>query len=87
MREELQKVRDWANDKITAGHEPPWAWFQYMKLRETADIILQGMDATTTVNSLQSPQHQDVHLRLVDPTCPQDSVQPRHVGLPVQMPM
>jgi len=46
-REELQKVRDWATDKITAGQEPPWAWYQYMKLRETCDAILAGMASAT----------------------------------------
>ena len=44
-REELEKVRQWANDKIAAGQEPPWAWYQYMKLRETLDAILSGMAA------------------------------------------
>ena len=43
-REELEKVRQWADDKIAAGQEPPWAWYQYMKLRETLDAILSGMD-------------------------------------------
>ena len=46
-REELEKVRQWADDKIAAGQEPPWAWYQYMKLRETLDAILSGMAATT----------------------------------------
>jgi hypothetical protein len=48
-REELEKVRTWANDKIATGAEPPWAWYQYMKLRETLDAILNGMDATVSV--------------------------------------
>ena len=36
---ELQKMRDWADAKIAGGQEPPWAWYQYMKLRETLDRL------------------------------------------------
>jgi len=36
---ELQRVRQWAHDKIDAGSEPPWAWYQYMKLIETIDAL------------------------------------------------
>jgi len=39
---ELQRMLDWANQKIEAGEEPPWAWYQYMKLRETLEAILEG---------------------------------------------
>src|SRR5580704_4588576 len=35
MREELERIRDWAKTKIQGGSEPPWAWYQYMKLVET----------------------------------------------------
>ena len=31
MRQELERVRDWANAKVQSGSEPPWAWYQYMK--------------------------------------------------------
>ena len=41
-KEDLKKIRQWADDKIATGEEPPWAWFQYMKLRETLDAILGG---------------------------------------------
>jgi len=88
MKEDLERVRAWAQEKTQSGGEPPWAWYQYMKLIETCDAILAGMDATTTTaNSPQSEPHSDAHLRLVDSTYPQDSARPRHVGLPVQMPM
>jgi len=46
-REELEKVRSWADAKLSTGEEPPWAWDQYMKLRETLDAILAGMAQTT----------------------------------------
>jgi hypothetical protein len=37
---ELERVRDWALQKLATGQEPPWAWYQYTKLRETLDAIL-----------------------------------------------
>lgn len=88
MREELERVRDWAKAKIQGGSEPPWAWYQYMKLIETADAILAGMAATSLKeNSPQSEPHQERHLRLVDSTSQPNSAQLHPVGLPIQMPM
>ena len=88
MKAELERVRDWAQGKIQGGNEPPWAWYQYMKLIETVDAILAGMAATVTMESSpQSASHPGAHLRLVNSTYPPDSAQPHRVGLPVQMPM
>ncbi len=88
MKEELERVRKWAKDKIQDGSEPPWSWYQLMKLVETVDAILDGMDSTITMESSQrSAAQQGIGLRLVDSTSPQDTAQPRRVGLPVQLPM
>lgn len=87
MRDELRKVRDWANEKIAAGQEPPWAWFQYMKLRETCDAILSGLAVAMPPDSPESEQPQGAHLRLVERNSPQDTAQHRPAGLPVQLPM
>jgi hypothetical protein len=92
-REELERIRGWANDKLATGEEPPWAWYQYMKLRETLDAILDGMSASatltalTTGNSPQSEQRSGTHLRLVDATYQQDSAQrhPDIAHLPLPM--
>ena len=85
---QLQDVRQWAKDKIDGGQEPPWAWFQYMKLVETADAILTSMGCvTTTENSRQLAKQQDAPLRLVDSTCRQDTAQHHSSGLPVHLPM
>jgi hypothetical protein len=46
MQTQLRQVRDWAQTKAHSGQEPPWAWYQYMKLIETCDAILSGMAAT-----------------------------------------
>lgn len=87
MRDELERVREWAQAKLATGEEPPWAWYQYMKLRETLDAILAGMDSVTTESSQQLAQQPETHLRLVDSTGPQDSARRRPAGLPTQLPM
>jgi hypothetical protein len=87
MNDRLEEVRAWAKDKIASGEEPPWAWYQYMKLIETVDAILGSMKHATTGSSLQSPEHPDAHLRLVAATDSPDSARPHHVGLPVHLPM
>ena len=38
----LTLIRDWAGEKARSGREPPWAWYQYMKLVEAVDSIRQG---------------------------------------------
>ena len=45
MQAQLRQMREWANEKAQSGQEPPWAWYQYMKLVETCDAILSGMAA------------------------------------------
>jgi len=37
---DLARMRNWAQSKIDTNQEPPWAWYQYMKLIETLDAIL-----------------------------------------------
>jgi len=40
-------LRKWAEARIAAGNEPPWAWYQYMKLIETVAAIQTGRAAVT----------------------------------------
>lgn len=87
IRAELERVLTWANAKLAAGQEPPWAWYQYMKLRETLEAILAGMEATTMEHSPQLGRPQGKYLRLVDSTDPPDSAPHRPAGLPTQTPM
>jgi hypothetical protein len=88
-RAELERVREWALQKLATGEEPPWAWYQYMKLRETLDAIVAGMDAVTPQmeNSPQEVQRRGTHLRLVEATCSPDSAQCHRAGEVVRLPM
>lgn len=90
-KEDLKKIRQWADDKIATGEEPPWAWFQYMKLRETLDAILGGMDSSCIVTvpaDLQSAEERrgNGHLRLVD-TSQQGTSPPAQSEPEVLLPM
>jgi len=44
--EDLEKVLNWSKEKLRAGQEPPWAWYQYMKLREVLEEILASRNVT-----------------------------------------
>lgn len=76
-REELQKIRGWADDKIATGIEPPWSWYQLMKLREALDAILSGMPVPDA--GVKFRPH------LVGKEPPKDEVTTAEI--PVQLPM
>jgi hypothetical protein len=44
----LAFLRGWAEKRVATGNEPPWAWYQYMKLIETLTAIQTGRGAVTT---------------------------------------
>ena len=54
MKQQLSRVRDWAHKKVRSGEEPPWSWYQYMKLIEASETILDGLDAARTERAPQS---------------------------------
>lgn len=62
----LQEIRQWAQAKIDGGQEPPWAWFQYMKLIENIDVILAGNEATKPMGEQNAVQAGGKHIQLVD---------------------
>jgi hypothetical protein len=35
----LELCLHWAESRVATGNEPPWAWYQYMKLIETVEAI------------------------------------------------
>lgn len=87
IKRDLGRIREWAQGKIKAGSEPPWSWYQYMKLIEAADAILEGMTIVTTVNSRQSEPQRGKRPRLVGATYRQDTAPPRPIGTKVRLPM
>ena len=47
MRDELERVRDWAKGQIQIGSEAPASWDQYVTLIESADAILHEIAVAT----------------------------------------
>jgi len=85
---ELKRVQGWAKEKIQGGSEPPWAWYQYMKLIETVDAIFDGLAGTTTMeNSQQSNRSQERPLQLVASKSPPGNARHRHGKMKIRMPM
>ena len=35
-------VKEYVREKLKDGTEPPWAWYQYMKLMEAVEFIISG---------------------------------------------
>src|SRR5262245_8997113 len=44
----LELCRHWAEGRVATGNEPPWAWYQYMKLIETVSAIQTSRAAVPT---------------------------------------
>ena len=44
--DELKTVKSWATTKVANGNEPPWSWYQYMKLIEAIAEIESGVHST-----------------------------------------
>jgi len=87
IQNDLAKVREWAQDKAQRGGEPPWAWYQYMKLVEAITAIQSGMATTTTESSLQLEARQGKLIQLKAAKCSQDSAQPHPDTATIPLPM
>jgi hypothetical protein len=62
---ELCRVLDWADKKLAGGAEPPWAWYQYAKLREAVEEVIACLQAPQMESLPQTKARQDGGLRLV----------------------
>ena len=88
VKEQLENMRTWAQLKLQGGAEPPWAWYQYMKLTETIDAILAGMAVVSpTANLQESAKRQGTSLRLVDSTFQPETAPPHRDIEKPQLPM
>jgi hypothetical protein len=92
IKKDLNNVLEWSKAKIRIGNEPPWAWYQYMKLNETIEAILKGMASIESYDPTkgclqQSAKHQGSGLRLVENMSEQDESRPRQGIDEIPMPM
>ena len=87
MKRQLIEVKDWAQRKINSCQEPPWAWYQYMKLIEASDALLAGMGAVAqTANSQQLAPRQGNVTPLEDARGRREKYLRRPVDPPIQLP-
>lgn len=50
---ELKIVLAWVTEKLRGDtSDPPWTWYQYMKLREVMTHVLNGCDPLTPLEGL-----------------------------------
>jgi hypothetical protein len=68
-KDSMRNLRDWADRKIQGGEEPPWAWYQYMKLIETIDAISESIEATSKENSRQPDSRLEILTQPTDSKC------------------
>lgn len=87
MRDLLVQVQEMAKEKVDEGQEPPWSWYQYMKLIETTEAILASMESVKTESSLPEDEPRGARLRLVDSTYQQDDALHCPADFSVRMPM
>lgn len=60
MKPELERVSEWARERIRAGQEPPWTYYKLMQLVDAIEGLREGDPATQRMDdSLQSPERQD----------------------------
>lgn len=83
----LKKSKEWAQERLDTGVEPPWSWYQLMKLVEAVDFILAARDTSTTDHSLELPERPGGRLQLVGEGYLQNDAQPRPDDPPIQLPM
>ena len=62
MKDELERVRDWAKGQIRIGNGAPASWDQYVTLIESTDAILHEMAVADSLpDTTPSPRNQTQH--------------------------
>jgi len=79
VKNDLEKVRDWAEARIKAGNVPDWSWDRHVKLIEAVDAVLHDMSVANEAS--RSAQQAGRILRLVE--CARDHRVARFSGSPV----
>jgi hypothetical protein len=73
-KDELATVLEWAKEKAQEGNQPPWAFYEYMKLTDALQSIIKGIESSSpTVNLPLSVERQGNVLRLSGTISRQDT--------------
>lgn len=87
MDEHLQRVSEWARERLASGMEPPTAYYRLMQLVEAADCLRAGGCVTPpTDDSPQSGQPAENDRPQAASVVQLDSVRPHRAGQPVLPP-
>jgi hypothetical protein len=92
IQKRLLEVQGWARENLKRNDNPPWAFYQYMKLIETTEAILNSIaSAVTTMPKpeglQQSVEHLGNGLRLVVNNGDQENSQHHSNTIDVALPM
>lgn len=69
MQSELERVSEWARERIRAGQEPPWTYYKLMQLVDAIESLSDEAAKQRMESSLQSPERS------------QDDVRPQAAGI------
>jgi hypothetical protein len=62
MRDDLERIRDWAKGQTRIGSGAPASWDQYVTLIESADAILHEIDVAANLPEMApSPKARSQH--------------------------
>ena len=64
MKNELEKVRNWAEARIKSGNVPDWSWQQHVTLIEAVDAMLH--DISVANDAPATSQRSARNLRLIE---------------------
>lgn len=60
MQDTLDRVSDWARERIQAGQEPPWTYYKLMQLIDALEGLRADSAITPQMESLlRSPERSD----------------------------
>ncbi len=68
IEEKIEDVLFWAKETLRECEEPPWLWYQYMKLKEALEALQSGgIGLTIRVGSRELVEHQESVPRALGP--------------------
>jgi hypothetical protein len=55
LKDDLEKVRDWAEARIKAGDVLDWSWHYHVELIETIDAVLHDLSMAKSSRPIRRP--------------------------------
>jgi len=74
---QMRALKQWAIERMTAGTQTPWAWFQFMKLLEVLDTFIDAGDEAGLHDKPQAKDKRACAKQLPTNVVPLDSARQR----------